>query len=275
MPPRDVRWLAAYGEGDETRFRIGVSGEHVVAEWVDVAVLAARRDGTDTSLRFLGDVAEATREKIERGAARLLLHHLTGGLGLHGACVGRAGRAVILLGRSGAGKSSLAAALCRRGLELFADDAVVLDVDPHGGLTVEPTERVHWLDEGARLALALPASLPVRGEKHAYEATPARSPARVVAVLDLAFVRQEVSAPREETPRLERLEGTEALAALVPQVGRFVLDDPHMQVRELEQLTAVLALAPLFRFNRPRSFGYMDAAASLVERTFLSPEPSR
>lgn len=51
----------------------------------------------------------------------------TRGLGLvplHGACVGRGGRGVLLLGASGSGKSTLALHSLLRGLDLLAEDAV-------------------------------------------------------------------------------------------------------------------------------------------------------
>jgi len=45
---------------------------------------------------------------------------------IHGSCAARSGAAVILLGRSGAGKSDLVFRLLDRGFELVADDRVDL-----------------------------------------------------------------------------------------------------------------------------------------------------
>ncbi|GGA02994.1 hypothetical protein GCM10011408_25620 [Dyella caseinilytica] len=56
----------------------------------------------------------------------------TRGLGLtplHGACVGRAGRGVLLLGGSGAGKSTLALHSFLQGLDFVAEDAVLVQSD--------------------------------------------------------------------------------------------------------------------------------------------------
>jgi len=56
----------------------------------------------------------------------------TRGMGLvplHGACVGRAGRGVLLLGASGAGKSTLALHSLLCGLEFLAEDAVFVRPD--------------------------------------------------------------------------------------------------------------------------------------------------
>ncbi|MEI7036694.1 serine kinase [Fulvimonas yonginensis] len=57
----------------------------------------------------------------------------TRGLGLvplHGACVGRAGRGVLLLGESGSGKSTLALHSLLCGLDFLAEDAVFVRPDP-------------------------------------------------------------------------------------------------------------------------------------------------
>ena len=55
--------------------------------------------------------------------------HRRGRLVLHGSAVAVSGRAVVLLGRKGAGKSTTAAALLARGHSLLTDDLVALDLD--------------------------------------------------------------------------------------------------------------------------------------------------
>jgi hypothetical protein len=68
---------------------------------------------------------------------------------LHAACVVRNGRAALLCGDSGAGKSSLSYACVRRGWTLVADDAV--HAAPDSCNTVVGTSRVIRLRESARL----------------------------------------------------------------------------------------------------------------------------
>jgi hypothetical protein len=263
----DTRWLAEHREGERSLFRIGARGDVLVAEWPGVGTLEARRDGSDASLTFAEDCPSIAREKISRGSARLLLHHVRGGLAMHGACVGEADRAVVLLGRSGAGKSSLAAAACRAGLALLADDAVLLGL-PEGAtdsVRVEATERAHLLDDAARRALAMDRGHDAFGGKSAVDARATLERAAVVALVDLRF--------DDGAPRLELLEGTAALQALVPQVARFVLDDPCVQMRELEQLAVLMTHTPIFRLARPFGFGYIDGAVSLVQRALLGDTP--
>ncbi|MEW9623362.1 serine kinase [Rhodanobacter sp. S2-g] len=92
----------------------------------------------------------------------------TRGLGLvplHGACVGRQGRGVLLLGASGSGKSTLALHSLLHGLDFLAEDAVF--VQPEGLLAtgvanylhvqadalgrVDDRAARHWLDRSPRI----------------------------------------------------------------------------------------------------------------------------
>lgn len=57
---------------------------------------------------------------------------------IHATAVAIAGRAVLLVGRPGAGKSDLALRLIDRGARLIADDQVVLDAGPHGLVAAAP-----------------------------------------------------------------------------------------------------------------------------------------
>lgn len=54
---------------------------------------------------------------------------MSGQLCLHSSCVAFDGRAVLILGKSGAGKSSLALQLLALGCDLVADDQTLIDPD--------------------------------------------------------------------------------------------------------------------------------------------------
>lgn len=250
-----TRWLAEYGDDGNVAFRIGRDGETFVAEWIGLATLVARRDGGAELIAAPGADPQDF-EKIRRGGSRLLLRHLEGKLAMHGAAVEIDGRAVILLGRSGQGKSTLAAHACAHAsATLLADDAVALDREPTGWL-VAPLEENHWLDEGARRALDLPlvegGKAPVRAPRVATRPVP------LVAFVDLVFA--DIA-----TPRLARVEGTiAALAALVPQVVRFVLDEPDAQRHELEVLSDLVATIPVLCLARPRGYDALGATVDLI-----------
>ena len=116
-----VHWLADYSEEGEVLFRIGRRGDEVIAEWSDTARLVAQRDGSGARLEVMPGVSEDDLDKVRSGSALLLVRHLEGRLALHGAVVAEGDRAVALLGRSGQGKSTLAAAICASGSTLYSD----------------------------------------------------------------------------------------------------------------------------------------------------------
>jgi hypothetical protein len=248
------RWLAEYVEDGNVAFRIGRVGEDVVAEWIGLVRLTSRRDGTDVRFEVAPGAHSPDVEKIRQGSAQLLLRQLGGELSLHGAAVGRDGHAVVLLGRSGQGKSTLAAHLCRRrGLAFLADDAVAVG-RRSDAFVVEPLEANHWIDVDARRALGLP---PGDAGKAPIAATRLGPPSMLVAAVELSYA--------EGPPRLARLAGVDAMQVLVPQVVRFVLDEPDVQRRELAQLATLVGAVPLYRLGRARDLARLDEGAELVE----------
>lgn len=260
-----VRWLAEYAEDGRVAFRIGRAGDELVAEWVGLARVTASRDGLTHRFEPEPGLEPAEIEKVRLGSASLLLRHLQGKLALHGAAVAVGGRAMILLGRSGQGKSTLAASLCARaGATLFSDDAVALDPGPSPGTYVlSPVERNHWLDAPARQALRAAQSLPGGGDV-GEDKRPVAAPqvgsasAPLVAIVDLAF-------GDDETPRLTAVgRGIDAIAALVPQAVRFVVDEPELQRRELEALAELVERVPVYRLVRPRRLDLLEQAHPLL-----------
>ncbi len=77
------------------------------------------------------DWRERIKERIFSYLQRYLLENSyteSGYLWLHGGCVVRDNKAIILLGNSGVGKSTLITYLCLNGFEYVTDDRVIVDV---------------------------------------------------------------------------------------------------------------------------------------------------
>lgn len=262
MTRMPTEWIADYDDEGAVSFRVGRSGEYVVAEWLGLATLIARRDGTDVRLSFEEGADPRNVEKLRRGSAWLLQRHLEDKLAMHGAAVSLDGKAIILLGRSGAGKSTLAAALCAAGASLLADDAVGLDpgIDP-GSWLVVPREIDHWLDPAAATVVrgagpnAVAAS-PSKSKSPHRTSRPADKPATLAGFVALGFGKRG--------PLLEPLQGIEAVGALVPQVARFIIDEPERQRRELDLLHSMVQHIPIVALERPRSFEHLSEAADLA-----------
>lgn len=119
----------------------------------DACVLAAAGTGAVTAVRpqrgeALFHLPDATRiPPIERAAPlRESLQLLTAARGLwltHAGAAGRGGSGVLLVGRGGSGKSTLALSCALAGMEVVADDYVLLD----GG----PPPRAHAMQSTAKL----------------------------------------------------------------------------------------------------------------------------
>lgn len=99
------------------------------AWWFDYPDAGLFRIGTSTLTVRPHDGAD-DRAVVETLAGRLsgLLMRRRGRLVLHANVVGKDGHAVVLAGRSGAGKTTLTRALLHRGFEFLSDDLAVLDV---------------------------------------------------------------------------------------------------------------------------------------------------
>jgi hypothetical protein len=253
-----MKWLARYETEGRDAFRIGRDGAELVAEWPGVMTLRAQRDGSRHSYEPAPDADAHAIAKIRRGTGRALLRHLVGDLSLHGGAAAIEGTGIVLLGRSGQGKSTLTAALCAQaGAELYADDIVVVEhVDDRWW--IGPAESEHWLDGPARRALGLPADGPDATEKSPVPATRfGDAMATLTLLVDLVF--GDVRAP-ELTPLSE----LEAVAQLVPQVARFVLDEPEVHRRELDVLGRIVHRVPMVRLTRPREYDALPATIDLI-----------
>jgi len=135
---------------------------------------------------------------------------------VHGAAVARGGSALVLAGPSGSGKSTLAYAAWRAGLDVLADDAVYVQLEPRpqvwalpGPVHLEPAA-LRWFPELAGRPLV---RRPDGRAKLAVELGPA-SAARAAEPAGLC-----VLAPGGPGPALEPLDPAEAVAALLAELA--------------------------------------------------------
>jgi hypothetical protein len=220
-PPDEVHAdLAVWHEGDELALRVG-PGFTATAD-----AGAARMGGTTPDLGW------AVRRAIQLVVTHVLAHHDR--LVLHGGAVARGDRARVVLGGTGAGKSTLVLAALQSGWRALADDLVV--VGPDGTVS------------GIPRALAVPADVWTDGR-------PIAGDLRARVELDADVLDQR---PGALAGLLLVGHGTEPGGGLHPVDGGIALEqvllastaagNPAM-ARRLFPLAARVARAPALRFE--------------------------
>jgi hypothetical protein len=157
------------------------------------------------------------------------------------------GRAVLFVGRDGAGKSTAAAEMCiRHDAQLFADDAVSLDVGP-SNTYVLPSEENHWLTRESCLALGLSVrrrSAP--GHKRDFRASNlARQSSPLALVIALRFD------PTVERAAFREVRGGDAARFLLDTAIRFDVEDVDARRREFDQIATIHHRASVLELVRP------------------------
>ncbi len=252
-----ARWLAESMDGTTLAARVGRDGDRLVAEWPRRARLSVRRDGGDVVFEPHPEADAAEVEKLRRGAVGLLLAHLRGAIPLHASAVALEGRAIVFVGAAGLGKSTLAATLCDlSGGSLLGDDAVAIERDGESYEVVALEDR-HWLDAAAARALGRTGdfgSTKVAVVPRRLDIP--RSPLGLI--VHLAFSDEASEA------RLVPLEGLGAVAGLLSQLTRFVVDEPEVARRDLGSLADLVARTRVARLERPRQLDLLATTAHIL-----------
>jgi hypothetical protein len=224
---------------------VGRRGPELVAEWVGFARLFSNREGTASELVAEPGVDPALVGKLRDGEAEALLRHLRGGVTLHAGAVVVDGVAVALLGDSGAGKSTMVAALCDvAGSGFVSDDMLVVEADGEG-VSVRGGDRASWVTRDTASALGHAWS----GQQHkmlVYRKT--GGDVRLGAIACLAF---------GDAVRATPVTGRAAFEWLSKSMLRFVVDEGEVVVRDMDALSRIAAKVPVVRLERRRGLDVM------------------
>lgn len=243
---RSVAWIHQVMVDDVLTFRVGRCEGAMVAEWPGLATFDCARDGSGPHLTPISGASPRAIEKLRHGYVRALLRDLHGHLSVHASAVALGGRAVVFVGPSGVGKSTVAAEMClQQGAELLADDVVLFDVGADG-VRVVPSERQHWLNADSCLALGFaPPANTSSGDKHELAAPHvARNASRLALTVALGLD------PSAGQAMLRPLHGSSAACSLLEAVIRFDVEDPTARRRELEQVTRIYNQVPFLQLVR-------------------------
>jgi hypothetical protein len=240
---RPVRWIQIWDALDGTR--LGRSGDQyvvaldglarfVVSPAADRIAIHAERDASDFRVRHA------------------LIHQILplvmsrrGRCVIHASAVSWRDRIVGFVGRTGAGKSTIAAACASMGAALVTDDSLILErstgvwraVPSYPGLRLLPAS-IALLDGNTR------ATKDGVGEDHKILLTPDDHPAaferRTLPLARLLFVSVDPSTAFKAAPA-----GAAAAIALASQLFRLDIEDASESRRLFESITALASDVPI------------------------------
>jgi hypothetical protein len=199
------------------------------------------------------------------GTAFGVLLHQREQLVLHAATVSYRGRGLALCGVTGAGKSTLAAALCRAGCDFVGDDVAAIRFDEGGAPTILPDGRQHrlWMDAVEQLALTDRLGPPVRPCIKKFHVDPPRTATQGPTLLSAIFILRTTN-----TPRLVELEPADAAALLRKEVYRS-RPASHLgrDANLFQQIAALLGRTRVYLLDRAMDFAALDDTVAAVLAT--------
>ena len=219
---------------------------------------------------------EAMVRSFLAGSVFGALCHRRGILPLHASAVEAAdGGAAAFVGKSGAGKSTMLAALARRGHRVLTDDVCFLRVGPRGEALVWPgVSRIRlWQDSLDALAFDPASAERVGRQIDKFEVFPSQPVARPAPRrLRQVFQLSDASEPAEEG--FTQLVGSAGLSAIWQNIYRPGL------AKRLGREADVFAVAgriatdvAVFEFKRIRDFARLEQTVRQIE-AYLAPAPS-
>ncbi len=241
-----------------------VTADRTVITFAGWARLTAA-GGRDITVEHPPGVDVRALHLILIGPAMAYVLQQRGALVLHGSAVSDADRVAVILGSSGMGKSTVAAALIRSGAEPLTDDVVPMWIDDRGTSTAAGYGLIKlWPDAAEKLGLDVRNMELVDpgDQKFAWElAAPSAGRRSVASVYVLG---------EGDGVRIEPISPAEAVA----EVTRQVYQAPHLQAAGLqepylERVAALVRSTPVRRLIRG-SIGGLDAVAAAVRADLAS-----
>lgn len=251
------RGLPLPGEGnarssDAQRIRLDVPGVgrflieagHQVVAWPEAQVTAE------------------TLSQMLTGPVLALLLMQRGIVVLHGAVVAIDGRAVVILGQSGDGKSTTAAACAARGHAVLSDDLAPLEVSDTG-VTVRPTSAVVRMSDPSLLPSSRPPGLPPSSWRAADKTTVPVAPRTSHAPVPVAAI---VALADGDAVDLVTLHGSAAVLVLLDHAFCRTAFQQGQAQDALVRCAAIAQACRVATLVRPRRLVRLPDVVSTLER---------
>jgi hypothetical protein len=219
----------------------------------------------DRGLRVSGSLPWPTRAEPLSGVVPAVLLGLRGQALLHGAALQAGGIGFALLGASGQGKSTLAAALAGEGAVMLSEDLLVPARTP-GGWRIEPgAPSLHLLaDAFAAFAPSGPRPVETRDGKYALDC--GQEPADPVPLAGLCLLDPPAPGGKAE---LTPLSGRRALMRLAEHLyGTLWIRRPSEA--DLALCAALVEEVGIWALSRPWSLEQVPGTAAMLMRHFAA-----
>lgn len=236
-----------------------------LARWPNALDVIIDDDGSRMRVCRRGELSDSlSRVLLCQAMSFVLAAHAREGL--HASAVDVHGRAVLVSGRSGAGKSTIAAALCRAGGRLLTDDLAAIRLADGEQPVVEPHSGKIWLwrEVAGRMFGAEAGEEHNRIHKVAVPTRPVSEAVPIGAIYVLGFRAGE---PTFADP----VHGKHALGALIGSLFNLVVRTPQrlgMQFRLLGEVLDRVPVVPLWWEAGP---DHADAVAAEIIRRLEEP----
>jgi hypothetical protein len=216
---------------------------------------------------------ELVRADLLGGVFSVALH-LQGLLCLHGSGVALGDTALAFVAVKGAGKSTLATALCDGGAKLITDD--MLPVDPRAPVMAWPSMPAVRLlhDSASHLRHASGQAHPVTNKYHVNQLQPHQVEIRRLrlgAIYELAPVPAETGVPAVERINVQ---GTAALGALLRNHRAGTAIGAAESMNLFDRASAIVRTVPVFRLQVARDFSRLAEVVAQIRQWHSAPSES-
>lgn len=236
-------------EATDTRALVRLLSTRLLVEDGNRIVVDHEPSGDETATWFALYGWAASLVMLQRG------HYF-----LHASTISNGDRVLALTGKQGAGKSTTALELVKRGWTLGCDDTTPITV-VDGIAWVTPYERpIHLLPDAERRDLAFSHNLPFRA-KQAFSAQQDLRPRPLTAVVELI-----PGATVENGVELIAMTGAASVAMLERNIHAWrAARTPGRRAELMAWLTGVASAAPAFQIARPAETDSLAQVCDVIE----------
>jgi hypothetical protein len=239
---------------------VRVSANAVCYSWNGIGT-ALIQNGSEVIISTASGIDNVDMAPFITGAILGNLLDQRGLMVLHGSAVAVEGKAIAFLGEKGAGKSTFALHLQKRGYSLVTDDLVPIAFSGDEVQTIPGFPRIRLWTDAVRSVGLDPAAMPKINkfvDKRSYGCTDGFS--REPVNLGRIYILSE-----DSTIGIDQLEPSQAFIELTRNtyLNRY-LGATGKSTEHFRKCEALVALVPIFRLRRPHDFSLLPELSSAV-----------